>query len=145
LIFALYERPEGVARGELTDVLYDLDGNVASRGAAEVDGPALQWTFESDGVGAALAVVVELDENREWLVRCDRVDFPPGGVAHRHVHPGAGIRRLLHGQLRIEAEDGTHTYGPGGAWYEAADYPVLATASEAQETAFVRVLLLPAE
>ena len=31
------------------------------------------------------------------------------------------------------------------AWFEGADDPVLATASTAEDTAFVRVLLLPAE
>ena len=36
-------------------------------------------------------------------------------------------------------------YGAGGAWFEGADYPVLATASADDETAFVRVLLLPPE
>ena len=36
-------------------------------------------------------------------------------------------------------------YGPGEAWYEGAGYPVLATASASEETAFVRVLVLPRE
>jgi quercetin dioxygenase-like cupin family protein len=145
VIFALYERPQGVTTGSPTDVVYDLEGDVASRGGQAVDRPALQWTFEGDGREAALSVVVELDTETEWLVRCDRVDFPPGGVAYRHVHPGPGIRRLLFGELTIEADDGTYTYGPGGAWYEGADYPVLAIASETEQSAFVRVLLLPAE
>ena len=78
-------------------------------------------------------------------MRCDRVDFPPGAIAYRHVHPGPGIRRLLHGELRIEADDHAHTYGAGGAWFEDADYPVLATASAVDDTAFVRVMVLPAE
>ena len=37
------------------------------------------------------------------------------------------------------------SYGPGGAWFESGPDPVLATASPHQETAFVRVMLLPAE
>ncbi len=81
----------------------------------------------------------------DWLLRCDRVDFPPGGVAYRHVHPGPGIRRLLFGELTIESPDGTHTYRAGESWLEGADHPVLATASSTEDTAFVRVLLLPAE
>ena len=81
----------------------------------------------------------------DWLLRCDRVDFPPGGVAYRHAHPGPGIRRLLHGELTIAREDEEHTYRAGESWFEDADDPVLATASPAEDTAFVRVLLLPRE
>ena len=88
---------------------------------------------------------VELDPDVDWLVRCDRVDFPPGGMAYRHVHPGPGIRRLLFGELTIESAAGTHTYRAGDPWFEGANFPVLATASPSVDTAFVRVLLLPAE
>ena len=82
----------------------------------------------------------------EWIARLDRVDFPPGGIAYRHVHPGPGIRRILHGELTIDRGDGdARTYRAGEAWFEGADDPVLATASATQDTAFVRVMLLPAE
>ena len=114
-----------------------------------MDGPALVWTLrEAKGRpddGAALAVDVELDNPGDWLVRCDRIDFPPGGVAYRHVHPGPGIRRLLTGELTIETDGGAKTYRAGEAWFEGAEFPVLATASASEETAFVRVLLLPRE
>jgi quercetin dioxygenase-like cupin family protein len=81
-----------------------------------------------------------------WIARLDRVDFPPGGVAYRHVHPGPGIRYLLHGELTIDrGGDEPHTYRGGEAWFEDADDPVLATASTNEDTAFVRVLLLPEE
>jgi hypothetical protein len=92
---------------------------------------------------SAVAVEVALESGSDWLVRCDRVDFPPGGVAHRHDHPGPGIRRLLFGELTIESEAGMQTYGAGEAWFEGVGYPVLARASESEPTAFVRVLLLP--
>jgi len=144
LIFALYERPEGVAVGDKTRVVYDLERNVAYRGATRVDGPALVWKLGGPGDDAALAVEVELDPVTEWVARCDRVDFPPGGTAYRHVHPGPGIRRLLFGELTIESGETTHTYRAGEAWFEGADFPVLATASPTEDTAFVRVLLLPA-
>jgi quercetin dioxygenase-like cupin family protein len=145
VIFALYERPEGAESGAVNRVVYDLAQNEAHASASVVDGPALVWELGGRGDGAALAVEVDLDVETEWLMRCDRVDFPPGGVAHRHVHPGPGIRRLLFGELTIDAPDRTETYHAGGAWFEDADYPVLATASATEETAFVRVLLLPAE
>ncbi len=145
MILALYERPAGVAVGDSSRIVYDLTRNVAHRGAARVDGPAIVWALADSADDAALAAEVELDPEVDWLVRCDRVDFPPGGIAYRHVHPGPGIRRLLFGELTIESPAGTHTYRAGDAWFESADFPVLATASAGEDTAFVRVLLLPAE
>src|SRR5262249_38105189 len=41
-----------------------------------------------------LARRVQLDSDARCLMRCDRVDFPPGGVAYTHVHQGPGIRML---------------------------------------------------
>ncbi len=142
---SLYERPDGVAAREGARVVYDLGRDAACWGACSVDGPALEWQLGGDGAGAALSAEVDLEPASRWIVRCDRVDFPPGGVAYRHVHPGGGIRRLLFGSIRIEAPDHTAEYGPGGAWFEGAGYPVLATASATEPTAFVRVLVLPAE
>lgn len=143
MIFALHERPDGVETEPGSRVVYDLERNEAHYGAARVDGPAVVWEL-GDGAGAALAAEVELDPGSEWLVRCDRVDFPPGGVAYGHVHPGPGIRRLLCGELTIDSEESTRSYTAGGAWFEGAEYPVLAIASVTEDTAFVRVLLLPA-
>jgi hypothetical protein len=143
LIFALFERPHGADTSPPDAVVYDLRENAASRGGGRVDGPALVWTFDGEAPDAALAATV--DVAGDWLVRCDRVDFPPGSVAHRHDHPGPGIRRLLAGALTLESEQGSRTYRAGEAWFEGAGDPVLATASKSEPTAFVRVLLLPPE
>ena len=143
MIFALYEHPEGVGDGEAGSVVYDVAQNEATRAPVRVDGPALVWRFDGDGAGAVL--VEEVAVEGDWLVRCDRVDFPPGGIAYRHDHPGPGIRSLLFGELTIESGGGKHTHRAGEAWFEGADYPVLATASPTEDTAFVRVLLLPSE
>jgi quercetin dioxygenase-like cupin family protein len=141
LRLTLHEHPHGVETGGCACVVYDVERNEASFGAARVNGPAIVWELGGDGAGAALAADVELDSSRDWIVRCDRVDFPPGAVAHRHVHPGPGIRRLLHGRLVVDAHGVEQTFGPGEAWFEGAEDPVLASARE--ETAFVRLLLLP--
>jgi len=145
LIFSLHEHDEGVETEPGPRVVYDLERNEAHYGAVRVDGPALVWELGSKSESAALAVDVEFDEGADWIVRCDRVDFPPGGVAHRHVHPGPGIRRLLFGSLTIETPDASQTFSAGQAWFEGIDEPVLATASPTEDTAFVRVLLLPGE
>jgi quercetin dioxygenase-like cupin family protein len=147
LIFALYERREGIETEPGALVVYDIAGNVAHASGARVEGPALVWALDDDPHEGfpALVADVELNPDTDWVARCDRVDFPPGGVAYRHVHPGPGIRRLLFGELTIESEEETRTYGAGEAWFEGPDYPVLATASATERTAFVRVLILPAE
>jgi hypothetical protein len=146
LRLALYERPDGVGAGPGTRVVYDLELNEASFGEHGTEGPALLWELAEDaGPDAALAADVELDPSTDWLVRCDRIDFPPGGIAYRHTHPGAGIRRLLFGSIRIEGPEDVADYAPGGAWFEGFDYPVLATASPTEPSAFVRVMLLPRE
>jgi quercetin dioxygenase-like cupin family protein len=106
----------------------------------------LRWTLAGDEApGALLAREVTLDPGTAWIMRHDRVDFEPGGIAHRHTHPGPGIRCLLFGRITIDSEGEVTTYGPGEAWFEAGPDPVLATTSATEPSAFTRVLLLPAE
>jgi quercetin dioxygenase-like cupin family protein len=111
----------------------------------ELDGRTLVWELLDEEPEDALAAG-EVEIGEAWVARLDRVDFPPGGIAYRHVHPGPGIRYLLQGELTIDRGDAEpHTYSEGEAWFEGADDPVLATASDSEDTAFVRVLLLPGE
>jgi quercetin dioxygenase-like cupin family protein len=132
LILKLTDHPDGVEIEAGDHVVYDVERDEAQYGAAQVNGRALVWelTGRPDG---------------DWLIRCDRVDFPPGSVAHLHTHPGPGLRVLLKGRIRIDTQGATHDYGPFEWWYETGPDPVHATASETEETAFVRVLVLPAE
>ena len=129
MILALSRQPHGARNA----VAHELE-----------DGTSLRWEVLDDApADALLAAEVELDPSVEWLLRCDRVDFPPGGVAYRHTHPGPGIRYLLFGRIRIESGGETHEYGPDEPWFESGPEPVLATASTTESTAFVRTLLLP--
>jgi len=147
-MLALYDHPEGVETESGNRVVYDLERDEAHFGTAQVEGHALLWELVDDpGPRPRLAADVELDREREreWIVRCDRVDFPPGGVAYTHTHPGPGIRCLLFGSIRIESGGETHAYGPLEPWFERGPEPVFAAASAAEPTAFVRVLLLPRE
>ena len=108
------------------------------------DGTTLVWELlDAELDDALLAGPVEVQPG--WLMRHDRIDFPPGGIAYRHTHPGPGIRYLLHGSIRIESAGQTHDYEPGEPWFESGPEPVLATASATDDTAFVRVMLLPPE
>ena len=146
MILALYEHPHGVETASGNVAVYDFDRDTAHFGAASVSGRALVWKLEDDAeAGVKLAAPVALDSDVEWLLRCDRVDFPAGGIAYRHTHPGPGIRCLLLGSIRIESGGEGHVYYPPEAWFESGPEPVLAFASEDEETAFVRVMLLPRE
>jgi quercetin dioxygenase-like cupin family protein len=110
------------------------------------DGQVLHWELLGEApADALLAARVELDRSVDWLLRVDRVDFPPGGVAYRHTHPGPGIRVLLFGSIRIESSGETHTYGPFEPWFESGPEPVFAAAAETEPSAFVRGMLLPRE
>ena len=92
---------------------------------------------------AKLMQEIELDLSFDWLMRCDRVGFPKGGIAYTHVHQGPGIRYCLEGRITIETEGRRHSYGPGEAWFEIGQAPVLAPTSEETETTFVRCFILP--
>jgi hypothetical protein len=146
LILALYDRRDGVETGDGNRAVYDVDAGEACFGAATVGGRALVWELaDAAEAGAVLAAEVTLDRGTDWLLRCDRVDFPPGGVAYRHTHPGPGIRCLLHGAITIDSGGRSHTYGPFEPWFESGSEPVLATTSSTEESAFVRSMLLPRE
>lgn len=127
------EHLDGVVTHGGNVIVYDVMRNQAHFGAADVDGHALVWEVSGDpGPG-------------DWLVRCDRVDFPPAGVAYLHTHPGPGVRVLLTGRIQIVSGGESHEYGPFESWHESGPEPVFAAASATEETAFVRVMLLPAE
>jgi hypothetical protein len=131
LIFALSEHSHGATNA----VWHELD-----------DGTTLHWELLDQAPSdALLAAKIELDPGAGWLLRCDRVDFPPGGIAYRHTHPGPGIRYLLFGSIRIESGGETHEYRPREPWFESGPEPVFAAASETGQSAFVRAMLLPSE
>ena len=77
------------------------------------------------------------------LLRCDQVDFPPGGVAYEHTHAGPGIRRLISGTLRVQTGGESHLYVPGDAWFEPGPTAVYAEASRDIGATFLRMMVLP--
>ncbi len=93
--------------------------------------------------GATLAAPIELDAGTEYLIRCDRVAFPPGGVAYTHTHQGPGLRCVASGRIRIETAGTVRHYAPGEAWFESGPDPVFAAGSDTEATSFVRVMVLP--
>ena len=79
----------------------------------------------------------------DLLIRLDSVAFPPGGAALLHTHQGPGIRCLREGEIRIDTEGRSCSYGPGGAWFESGPEPVFAQASASVPSRFIRAMILP--
>lgn len=99
-----------------------------------------------DGFSQALVLSETLTNVADSaFLRLDEVQFPPGAQAYRHTHPGPGIRYLVYGSLQLDTDHGTQIMTPGAAWFEDANSPVKATASESEPSLFVRLMLLPPE
>ena len=100
-----------------------------------------------DGVTSKklLTAPMQLDPGKEYLLRCDRVDFPPDGEALTHTHKGGGIRCLLAGGIDIHTNNAVHRYAPLEPWYEAGPDPVYAKAAPTMASGFARVMILPSE
>jgi quercetin dioxygenase-like cupin family protein len=132
--------------GEIT-VVSGANGAILLRWELVAGGDERGGGIAAAGATSSLALVraIELGDPGGYLMRCDRVDFPPGGIAYTHVHRGPGIRCLLSGAIRVEVKGERLDLSPGEAWFEAGPDPVLALASATERTAFVRVMILPRE
>ena len=135
-----------------------LDGGVVLTDAALLcaggDGATLwRWEVSSSNADAevhghrtALRLAGRIDRAAiadELLIRLDSVAFPPGGTALLHTHQGPGIRCLREGDIRIDTEGRSSSYGPGGAWFESGPEPVFAQASLTVPSRFIRTMVLP--
>ena len=135
-----------------------LDGGVVLTAAATLcaggDGATVwRWEVRSSNVDAdvhghrtTLRLAGRIDPAAiadELLIRLDSVAFPPGGAALLHTHQGPGIRCLREGEIRIDTEDRSSSYCPGGAWFESGPEPVFAQASINVSSRFIRTMVLP--
>jgi quercetin dioxygenase-like cupin family protein len=139
----------GVTTALTVDRAWHGAGACAVRSGA-AGATVLRWELVragSPGDGElVLEHAIDLAPDAAWLMRCDRVDFDPGGVALPHRHRGGGIRCLVAGALEVTVDDAPpRLIRPGGAWFESGREPVLARASATEPTSFVRVAILPAE
>ncbi|MDA1326435.1 MAG: hypothetical protein O3C34_17045 [Proteobacteria bacterium] len=90
-----------------------------------------------------LEAALDLTPGDGYLMRCDRVDLPPGGIAYTHTHQGPGTRCLLQGGFIVETQGHTTHIAPGEAWFESGPDPVLARAPDDRPGYFSRVMILP--
>ena len=104
---------------------------------------------ESDPGGAGvrserkLEARLSLNDPDGYLLRCDKVELPPGGIAYTHTHQGGGIRCLLKGGFNIRVHGETTEIGEYDAWFEAGPDPVYAWAPDDAPGHFSRVMILP--
>ena len=152
-------------------VLYSVDGSVTiqSEGSSVVLAPGEAWSgpdsvdiiagsapatllrwelsngeeLDVDGAADGMLTAPITLPDASCLMRCDRVQFPPSGVAYLHKHRGPGIRCLLEGEITVTVKGESKTLGPMEAWFETGVDPVYAAASQTETTAFVRVMILP--
>jgi hypothetical protein len=98
-----------------------------------------------NGITSLLTLIGEprIEPGVDYLMRCDRVDFPAGGVAYTHTHRGSGIRCLQTGRIRVETQGRDFWVEPGGAWFETGSDPVFAQTRTDGPSHFVRVMILP--
>ena len=139
---------EGATRTMAADSAWHGAGPCSIRGG-DHGAVVLCWDLRTAGEprhdDVLLEHAIDLDPSAAWLMRCDRVDFEPSGVALPHRHRGGGIRCLLTGALDVTVgEAPPHAVRPGGAWFESGREPVVARAAS-ESTSFVRVSILPAD
>jgi hypothetical protein len=147
-----------VVRG--AGIAVSLADNCVWQGAADLTisaGPGgarlLRWELSTkdpaslDGADVKSELTLEaeprIEQGVEYLMRCDRVDFPPGGVAFTHTHRGSGIRCLQNGRIRIDTQGHDFWIEPGGAWFETGIDPVFAETRQDGPSHFIRVMILP--
>jgi len=148
---ATAERQVPLAEGEAWHGAHGYEIHAGDAGATVLRYELIRGATPLDrvSVGATallLGHAIDLDPRAGYLMRADRVDFAPGGVALPHRHRGGGIRCLLAGALEVTVgEAPARKVAPGGAWFESGREPVLAVASADEPTSFVRVAVLPRE
>ena len=143
---------EPVSLGDGTRVVYSIERNEArfSTGplllSRDFGAHLLRWELgDAARPDAQLSAQLALNGNGRYLVRCDRVELPPGAVAYLHTHRGPGIRCLVEGRFRVESNGFAQTVERYGAWFENGSDPVEARTVSNETAVFVRVMVLPRE
>lgn len=131
-------------------VVYSLERNDAhfTTGPLELGSELAQHLLryeitDEPRLDSQLSATLALGAGGEYLVRCDRVELPPEGIAYLHTHRGPGIRCLIQGRFRVEVNGLAQTVERYGAWFESGVDPVEARAVSEEPAAFVRVMVLP--
>lgn len=129
------------------------DNAVFAKGAGVLAGHGEVWRFDVSDVTTVaapeeharliLAHPLPRDPAAPFVLRMDRVDFPPEGATPKHGHAGPGIRRLVSGRLLAEVGEHAQRIDTGDAWFETGDDPVIGRAMR-PGSAFIRCMVLDA-
>ena len=142
------------------------EGRVLGRGACQIDkldpdGRYFLWEIdgpEAKGaeVPSGLTELMRYDmpllpgeraaTRNEAALRFERVDLKPGVETPCHTHLGSGLRVLIEGELEAEIDGHVRKLRPGDSWLEKGPgEAVIGRAAPDCHTAFVRLLVLPAD
>lgn len=152
----------GVAFVYVASGTAEVNGNsVAADNGHFVDGPfsfagtGTAWLYEFapiaqpviDGADISLVISRRLPQaySGERIFRADRVESNPRAQTPLHGHRGPGIRRLLKGRLHAYIGEDSERIDTGHAWFETGTDWVIGKNIHDSASAFVRVMILPAE
>ena len=138
-----------------TEVDIQPDQGTFSSGVTRIRGEGTVWVYEvgpngrdfaaDPSVSIVLSRRFGLDLRPPWLLRADRIESTSGSATPRHGHRGPGMRRLINGRLMAEIGDNFQRIHAGDAWFETGLDPVIGTNIHTENSAFVRVMILPIE
>lgn len=107
--------------------------------------PITQPVLEADGISLVISRRLPQSYSGKRIFRADRVESTPGSQTPLHGHRGPGIRRLLKGRLHAYIGEDSERIDAGHAWFETGKDWVIGKNIHDGNSAFVRVMILPAE
>ncbi|WP_108398091.1 hypothetical protein [Devosia submarina] len=107
--------------------------------------PITQSVLEGDGISLVISRRLPQAYSGERIFRADRVESNPGSQTPLHGHRGPGIRRLLKGRLHAYIGEDSERIDAGHAWFESGKDWVVGKNIHDSNSAFIRVMILPAE
>lgn len=130
-----------------TGAFVEQDVSIEGRGTAWLFelAPAKRPFLDAGGLSVVMSRLLDLGGPGPHLVRADRVESTPGSETPRHGHKGPGIRRLIRGRIMAMIGEDVDRIDAGRAWFESGREMVVGRNIHDAESAFVRVMVLPAE
>jgi len=138
-----------------SELAVGADDGTMLDGPATVTGEGIAWLYDLAPsaqptlAGPAFSLVIARDLPATFegprMFRADRVESNPGAQTPLHGHRGPGIRRLLKGRLHAFIGDDVDRIDAGDAWFETGKDWVIGKNIAEEVSAFVRVMMLPAD
>lgn len=107
--------------------------------------PITQPVLEGEGISLVISRRLPHYYSGDRILRADRVESNPGAQTPLHGHRGPGVRRLVKGRLHAYIGEDSERIDAGHAWFETGKDWVIGKNIHDSASAFVRVMILPAE